>query len=439
MQNNSELKEVSSVERELNITVPGESITQELNQAYQRMAQKVKLKGFRPGKVPRYVLEQYYKADVEQEVLERVLSKSYESAVKTHDLQPVAQPKVDTQGQLIAGLDFAFKATVEIKPTIELSKWEGLEIKKTVFTVNDEDVDAELGNMQERQVKIVPVEGRDLVQQGDLAEINFSGSVEGENVQGLNGMSYVVEVGAGRFYKEAEQALVGKKLDEAFDIEITIPEDFRKEEFRGKTAVLQVSPQGLKIKEKPVVDDEFAKDVSDEFDTLEDLKKAIRESLDQQATQRTDGQLREAVVDQLIEHNTFEVPQALVEQNVEQMVIDQLSRFPQEQAEQIWQMQGPKMKEESRPKALRQVRASLLLETLVNKLEIKFTKKELDELFKTEAEKLGVTVKKYREFFKGDRIKSFEFRMQGEKAIDQIIEKATVSEDQKSIRDGAIA
>jgi trigger factor len=439
MQNNSELKEVSSIERELSITVPGESITQELNQAYQRMAQKVRLKGFRPGKVPRYVLEQYYKADVEQEVLERVMSKGYEKAVKTHELQPVAQPKVDTQAQLIAGLDFAFKATVEVKPVIELAKWEGLEIKKTVFTVNDEDIEAELGNMQERQVKIVPVEGRDLVQQGDLAEINFSGTVDGENIQGLNGMSYVVEVGAGRFYKEAEQALVGKKLDESFDVEVTVPEDFRKEEIRGKTAVLQVSPQGLKTKEKPVLDDEFAKDVSDEFETLADLKKAIRESLDQQATQRTDGQLREAIVDQLIEHNTFEVPQSLVEQNVEQMVIDQLSRFPQEQAEQIWQMQGPKMKEESRPKALRQVRASLLLETLVSKLEIKFTKKELDALLKGEAEKLGVTVKKYREFFKGDRIKNFEFRMQGEKAIDQLIEKANVSEDQKSIRDGAIA
>ena len=370
MQNSSELKEVSSVARELTITVPGESITQELNQAYQRMAQKVRLKGFRPGKVPRYVLEQYYKADVEQEVLERVLSKSYENAVQTHELQPVAQPKVDSVAQLIAGLDFSFTATVEVKPEIEIAKWEGLQVEKTIFTVNDADIDAELGIMQERQVKIVPVEDRDVVQQNDLVELNFSGTVDGENVQGLNGISYVVEVGAGRFYKEAEQALVGKKLKESFNVDVEIPDSFRKEEYRGKTGTLQISPQGLKIKEKPALDDDFAKDVSDEFETLDALKNAIKENLDQQASNRTDGTLRDAVVDQLIEHNPFEVPESLVDQNVEQLVIDQLSQFPQEQAQQIWQMQGPKLKEESRPKALRQVRASLLLESMIKKLEI---------------------------------------------------------------------
>ena len=275
---------------------------------------------------------------------------------------------------MIAGLDFSFTATVEVKPEIEIAKWEGLQVEKTIFTVNDADIDAELGIMQERQVKIVPVEDRDVVQQNDLVELNFSGTVDGENVQGLNGISYVVEVGAGRFYKEAEQTLVGKKLKESFNVDVEIPDSFRKEEYRGKTGTLQISPQGLKIKEKPALDDDFAKDVSDEFETLDALKNAIKENLDQQASNRTDGTLRDAVVDQLIEHNPFEVPESLVDQNVEQLVIDQLSQFPQEQAQQIWQMQGPKLKEESRPKALRQVRASLLLESMI-KLELLSPKK----------------------------------------------------------------
>ena len=135
---------------------------------------------------------------------------------------------------MIAGLDFSFTATVEVKPEIEIAKWEGLQVEKTIFTVNDADIDAELGIMQERQVKIVPVEDRDVVQQNDLVELNFSGTVDGENVQGLNGISYVVEVGAGRFYKEAEQALVGKKLKESFNVDVEIPDSFRKEEYEVK-------------------------------------------------------------------------------------------------------------------------------------------------------------------------------------------------------------
>ena len=439
MENNSEIKEISSVERELTITVPGESITDELNRAYQRMSQKVRLKGFRPGKVPRYVLEQYYKADVEQEVLERVLSRSYEKAVRAHELQPVAQPKVDSQAQLIPGLDFSFTAKVEVKPDVTVEKWEGLSLTKVTYTFGDADVDAELNNLQERQVKIVPVEDRDVVETGDLVELNFSGSVNGEHVQGLNGISYVVEVGAGRFYAEAEEALVGKKLQENFDVEVVVPEDFRNEELRGKKASLQISPQSLKTKSKPALDDEFAKDVSDEFENLEDLKKAIREGLENQASSRADNELRENVVDQLIENNPFEVPQSLVEQNVEQLVINQLSQLPQNQAERIWNARGPAMKEESRPKALRQVRASLLLESLTKTLEISLSKEEVNEMLEEEAKKLGISAKKYREFFKGDRIKEFEFRMLGEKTIDAVIEKGAVAEESKPLREDATA
>ena len=439
MQNNSEIKELSTIERELTITVDGESITQELNKAYQRMSQKVRLKGFRPGKVPRYVLEQYYKADVEQEVLERVLSRSYENAVRTHELKPVAQPKVDSQAQLIAGLDFSFTATVEVKPQVTVSKWEGLDLTQTTYTFGDADVDAELSNLQDRQVKIVPVEDRDEVQESDLVELNFSGSVDGEHVQGLNGVAYVVEVGAGRFYEEAEKALVGKKLNESFEVEVVVPEDFRKEELRGKTATLQISPQGLKAKSKPDLDDEFAKDISDDFESLDDLKKAIQEGLENQASQRADNEIRENVVDQLIENNPFEVPPSLVDQNVEQLVINQLSQLPQNQAERIWNAQGPAMKEESRPKALRQVRASLILEALAKELDISISKEELNEMLESEAQKLGISAKKYREFFKGDRIRDFEFRMQGEKAIDAVIEKGNLKEANKPLREEATA
>ena len=215
----SEIKQLSSVERELSILIPGSEVAKELDRAYRELSMKVKLKGFRPGKAPRYVLEQYYKQDTEQKVLERIVGLSFKEAVKTHALEPVDNPKIQAAGELIPGMDFRFSAKVEVKPVVEIKQWQGLELKRTKHSASDNDVNGQLEQLRERQAKVVPVEDRDTVQQGDLAETNWSGTVDGEHVKGLSGLSYVVEIGGGVFpFKEAEQALVGKKVGDSFHV-----------------------------------------------------------------------------------------------------------------------------------------------------------------------------------------------------------------------------
>lgn len=427
----TEIKELSPVERELSIVVPGDAVAKELDKAYRKLSQRVRIKGFRQGKVPRYVLEQYYKDQTEADVLERLVGESYREAVESHGIQPVAQPAIDTRAELISGMDFAYSARVEVKPQIELKKFEGLKLTKKSYKASDEDVHRELDSLRERLVKVVPVEDRDTVQQGDLVECNFSGTVDGEHVRGLSGVAYVVEVGAGRFYPEAEQALVGKKLGERFEVDVTLPEDFRTEAYRGKTARLSIKPEELKTKVVPALDDEMAKDVSDEFETLDDLKRSIREGLEKQAEARTESELRDAAVDQLIEENPFEVPASLVDRQAEQLAIDNLSRLPPQAAERIWQSQGTRLKEDARPRALRQVRAGLLLEALSKKLDIQIGDEAIEQHLEKLAEAARQPLKTLKNLYKkGPRREQLAQQLSMEKALDAVIEKAELSEEE---------
>jgi trigger factor len=423
MQIRSELKELSSVERQLSIVVPGAEVAKELDKAYRQLNGQVRIKGFRPGKVPRYVLEQYYKADTEQKVLERVVNVSFREAIQSHAIAPVANPHIEAPAALIAGMDFSYSAKVEVKPTIELKAVKGLKLKKTTYTVGDAEVDRELSRLRENHAKVAPVEGRDVVQQGDLVETNWMATVDGEPVKGLSGVAYVIEIGAGTFpYKEAEQALVGKKVGDDVTVDAKLPDDFRVEALRGKMASFKLRPLTLKSKTLPALDDEFAKDVSDKAETLAALKDMIKDEVAKVAETKSKNEARDAVITALIEGNPFEVPASLIDRQAEQIAVDRLQRLPQQQAEMLWAAQGQRMKEDARPTATRQVRISLILEEVVKAESITVTDAEMEEHFEKMAKELNSTVKVVRSVFaKDNRLEELQFQLSTQKALDKVI------------------
>jgi trigger factor len=433
LQIRSEIKELSTVERELAIVVPGDAVAKELDRAYRELSGKVRLKGFRPGKIPRYVLEQYYKAETEKQVLEKVVNTSFRQAIKNHDVAPVNNPAIQAPSEIIAGMDFAYSAKVEVKPVIEIKSWKGLKLDKTVYTVGDKDVDSELSRLRESHAKVAPVEGRDTIQQGDLVETNWSGTVDGEPVKGLSGVAYVIEIGGGVFpYKEAEQALVGKKLGEDLSVDVRLPADFRVESLRDKTAVFKMRPLTIKEKTLPALDDEFAKDVSEELETLAQLKDKIRAEVEKVSEQRTKNQVRDAVIAAMIEQNPFEVPASLIDRQCEQLVVDRLQRLPQQQAEMVWQMQGQRLKEEARPQATKTVRISLLLEELVRQEDIKVTEAELEAHLEKMATELNTPLKTVKQVFaKDNRLDELEFQLATQKALDAVIQAASLTVTEK--------
>ena len=433
LQTRSEIKELSSIERELAITVPGDSVAKELDRAYRELSGKVKLKGFRQGKVPRYVLEQFYKVQTEQEVLEKVVNNSFREAITTHSVNPVANPTIQAPSELIAGMDFAYSAKIEIKPTIALKDYKGLKLKKTTYTVGDADVDSELEKLRESMAKVAPVEGRDVVEQGDLVETNWSGTVDGEPVKGLSGIAYVIEIGGGIFpYKQAEQALVGKKLGEDLTVEVKLPADFRLEALREKTASFKMRPLTIKQKTLPALDDEFAKDVSEKIESLAQLKSTIKEDLEKAAENKTKTESRDAVIAALIEQNQFEVPQALITRQSEQIAVDRLQRLPKQQAEMIWQAQGQRLRDDAKPIATRQVRISLILEALVKQDSITVSPAEIEDHLEKMATDLNTPLKTVKSVFAKDgRLDELEFQLATQKALDQVIAAASFESESK--------
>jgi trigger factor len=422
----SEVKSLSSVERELSIVISSDGIKREIDQAYQRLSTQVRLKGFRPGKVPRNVLEHYYRADVEKDVLNRLLNKSYQEAITTHSLDPVAEPQIKLEQTFTQGTDFSFSATVEVRPQIELKMWEGLELSVPELTLSDAAVDAEIEAMRDAHATIVPVTDRDSILQGDVVECNFSGTVDGAHAKGLSGLNQVIEVGSGQFFAHAEQAMIGHKINDSVEVTVTLPENVSDEAYRGKDAVLTIVPTSIKMKQKPVLDDEFAKDVSDQFNTLEDLRKAIHDEMAHAKATRENEMKENAAIDALVMQNPFDVPQSLIQRQAEQQAQRALASLPKEQAESIWREHAAALTEEAKPLALKTVRATLLCDAIARALKINIADSEIDSEFATEAARMRVSIHKLRSYYNADDIDAMRRRLAAGKALKMVVEKAHV-------------
>ncbi len=422
----SEVTTLSSVERELSIVISSESIKREMDQAYQRLSTQVRLKGFRPGKVPRNVMEHYYKADVEKDVLNRLLNKSFQEAILEHKLDPVSEPQVKMEGSFNPNEDFAFKATVEVRPQIELKVWEGLELSVPEFAMNDALIDSEIEAMRDAHATIVPVTDRDSIQQGDMVECSFSGTVDGAHLKTLSGLNQTIEIGSGRFFAQAEQALIGHKLNESVKATVTLPENFKEEAHQGKEAVLTIVPSAIKAKQKPALDDEFAKDVSDQFNTLEDLRSALRNEMNSAKAAREKEMKENAAIEALVKQNPFDVPQSLIQRQAEQQAQRALASLPREQAESIWRDHAAALTEEAKPMALKTVRATLLCDAIARAQNINIDDAELDREFMMEAARMKVSVHKLRSYYNAEDIEAMRRRLAAAKALALVVEKANV-------------
>ena len=430
MEIKSNIKELSTVEREIAVAVPGDFVAKELDRAYRKLGQQVRLKGYRPGKVPRYILEKYYKEDTEAKVLEQILGQSYRLALTEHKLIPVAEPKLEASPELISGMDYKYSARVEIKPELGDLNFKGLAFTKPMIAeIDDAAIDREIETLREQQVSVVPVSDRETIQQGDLAECNFSGKIDGEHVKGLGGVSYVIEVGANRFFPEAEQALVGKKINEQFEVTVSVPDDHRVAAAQGKDAVLSIKPMEIKSRVLPELNDEFAQDVSDDYKNVDDLKKGLRAQMTEAAKLQVDSVVRDRALDALMEANEFELPASLIKSQAERLAMDQLARLPQEQAQMIWDAQHEKMVEAATPRATRFVRSGLLLERLVEMEKVEVSDADMDEHLEKLAIQAGQSLKVVKNLYKKNRgLEELKVHLASEKALDLVIDQATISE-----------
>lgn len=304
----------------LELEVPQQEVDKAFERAYQRLANKVNIPGFRKGKAPRKILEaRLGKETLANEAFELLAPQAYSKALDEQQIEPVSRPQIDVV-KLEEGQPFIFKATVVAKPQAELGQYKGLQAVMDPVAVSDEDINAKINELRERHAKMVVAADAKL-QKGDFAIIDFEGFVDGQPFKGGDAKGYPLEVGSGSFIPGFEDQLLGAAAGENREVAVTFPADYFVPELAGKEAKFNVSIQDVKRKELPEVDTDFAKDVSS-FDTVEELKADIKNKLEVTASQKSERDFRNEIMKQAVEGLKVDLPEVMIEAKIDQMLED---------------------------------------------------------------------------------------------------------------------
>lgn len=434
----STVNRLSPIKSSFEIMVPVVVIEVEMDKAYHKIGHQAKLKGFRAGKIPRKVLERYYRPQAEREVIEAVISAGFRDACDKHDIFPVSTPKVEKCGDIKIGEPLTFTLEVEVKPEVEVKAWEKLEVKVPTYSFEDADIDKKIAEIQKSQASVVEVEDRDIIEDDDLVTCDFKATVKGELNGPLSKQDESIHVGNYGFFPTVEKELIGKKLNESFEVKEIIADNYPNEALRGVEADLTVTPKTIKVMNLPVIDDEFAKDVSDKFETLEELRAAIKEQFEKEKADREEHEKKNNAIDALIQANEFEVPNSLVDRQAQDMAMNYLSQMVQpKQFEKLWQMTGGKFIDDAKPRAKRLIQASMLCDVLAKDHNIVISDEDLEAELDREADRMKVSTSELKTHYKPEDIESMRYRLKSDKVVDMVIEKASLVPEEKSLLENA--
>ena len=372
-------------EVKLEITIEAEKFEEAIKKVYFKSAKYFNIPGFRKGKAPMQIVEKYYGKEIFfEDAFNEVAGDALEEAVEENKLEVVSRPDIDVT-QIEKGKDVIFTAVMQTKPEAELGKYKGIEIEKIEYNVTDEDIEHELGHMQEHNSRLISIEDRP-VESGDIATIDFEGFVDGKAFEGGKAEGHDLEIGSNTFIPGFEDQVIGMKIDEEKDIQVKFPDEYFSKDLAGKDATFKVKVHEIKKKELPKLDDEFAKDVS-EFDTLKELKEDIKQKQQKQNDEKAKYETQEAVMKAVCENVKVEIPSGMVEMEVENALKDMEQRLSYQglKLEQYLQMMGKTqedLKKEYEPQAIEGIKSRLALEAVIKAEKIEATNEDIDEKLK---------------------------------------------------------
>ena len=415
-------------EVKLEITVEAAKFEEAMKKVYFKSAKYFNIPGFRKGKAPMQIVEKYYGKEIfYEDAFNELAGEALEEAVKENKLEVVSKPNIDVT-QIEKGKDLIFTAVMQTKPEAELGKYKGIEIKKVEYNVSNEDIEHELGHMQEHNARLVSIEDRP-VESGDIATIDFEGFVDGVAFEGGKAEGHELEIGSNTFIPGFEDQIIGMKIDEEKDINVKFPEEYFSKELAGKDATFKVKVHEIKKKELPELDDEFAKDVS-EFDTIDELKADIKAKKEKQNEEKAKYETQEAVIKAVCEEMKVEIPSGMVELEIDNMIKDIENRLSYQglKLEQYLQMMGKTeadMRKEYEPQAIEGIKSRLALEAVIKLEKIKATDKEIEEKIKEMAKNYGK--ENDEEFIKNENVRNYiKQGLESEKAIDFLVKNAKI-------------
>ncbi|MCY7755556.1 trigger factor [Bacillus haynesii] len=385
----------------LTVEVDADTFNKALDDAFKKVVKQVSIPGFRKGKVPRGLFEQRFGVEaLYQDALDILLPVEYPKAVEEAGIEPVDRPEIDVE-KIEKGENLIFTAKVTVKPEVKLGEYKGLGIEKDDTAVTDEDVQNELKSLQERQAELV-VKEDGKVEEGDTVVLDFEGFVDGEAFEGGKAENYSLEVGSGSFIPGFEDQLVGLEAGAEKDVEVTFPEEYHAEELAGKPAVFKVKIHEIKAKELPELDDEFAKDVDEEVETLAELTEKTKKRLEEAKENEADAKLREELVVKAAENVEADIPQAMIDTELDRMMKEFEQRLQMQgmNLELYFQFSGQDenaLKEQMKEDAEKRVKSNLTLEAIAKAENLQVTDEEVEEELSKMAEAYNMSVENIKQ------------------------------------------
>ena len=411
----------------LTIEVSAEELEKAIEGAYQKNKKQISVPGFRKGKVPRQMIERMYGKEVfYEDAANALIPEAYEKALDECGEDIVSSPTIDVV-QIEAGKPFIFTAEVALKPEVKLGKYKGVKVEKADTTVTDEEVDAEINKERENNARNIEVTDR-AVKDGDMTVIDFEGYVDEVAFEGGKGENYPLTIGSGAFIPGFEEQRVGAEIRKEVEVNVTFPEDYHAEALKGKAAVFKCTVKEIKEKELPVLDDEFASEVS-EFDTLAEYKADVKGKLEERKAKEAKDAKEAAVIEAIVKDSEMEIPDAMLATQQKQMVDEFAQRIQMQglSLEQYFQFTGgtyEQMIEQVKPQAEKRIQSRLVLEAIVKAENIVASDEDLEEELKAMAEAYQMEVEKVKELLPEKSVAQIKEDIAVRKAAEFAVENA---------------
>jgi len=393
------VEEVSPIERKLSIEVEQPRVAMELDRAYALLSRQVKIAGFRPGKVPRRILEQRFREQVEDDVIRRVVERAYLDAVRDHNVEPVSHPQVSNE-RLRPDAPFTFHARVQVKPKLTVKDYREVPLKKADVSVDEAKVAEQLEKLRQSASRLEPVEDRDLARMGDFAIVDYQATAEGKEFPGSHAENATVEIAPGGLTESKMEQLDGARIGSTVEMDYVFPADSPIEQVKGKRARFKVQLKALKTKVVPEMNDDFAQEVQ-AGKTVDEVRSKIRSDLEKAAQAKAAAEERDQLVKALIERNPFDVPNAMVERAAEAMLDGALRAMARGGIDpRRLNLDIGKLLEEMRPRAMVEVKGALLFEAIADQEGLAVSDEEIDAKLAEIAKDSGQPLAKIRKHFK---------------------------------------
>lgn len=426
-----QLESVSKLQKKLNIEIPAEVVKTAFDKMFNTVQKQVEIKGFRKGKAPIATIKTMYGDKISQDVAQDLIQKHYSEALKAQNLEPISYPEFEFEDPTDSSA-FSFSAVFDVRPEVQLKKFEGLEVEKEKFTLDESKVEDVLTNIKNSRATLTDVLEDRAAQMGDTAILDFEGFVDGKPLENGTGTGFNLELGAKQFIEGFEEGLVGMKIGAEKTLNLKFPDPYHSAEIAGKPVDFKVKLTGLKKKQLPELDEEFLKTLGGPT-TLEDLKKNIREDLEGTEQKRIDDAFKNRLLKKLVKENPVDVPPSLMEDQKKSLIADFKKRMTEQGMPQSeFEAYVTKWDSDFAATASEMIQSSFLIDALAKKFDLGAKREDVDAKFAEYAGQTGIEIEKIREWYaKDDQLSRLTYSITEEKVMELLNKSVKIKEVSK--------